>query len=32
MARQIPGIPANWYFDVMTPAFETNYRVLFKRP
>jgi hypothetical protein len=31
MAKHLPGIPAEWYLEVMTPAFETNYRVLFSR-
>jgi len=31
MARHVPGIPAEWYSEVMFPAFATNYRVLFKR-
>jgi hypothetical protein len=31
MARHLPGIPAEWYSEVMSPAFETNDRVLFKR-
>src|SRR5262245_11109522 len=31
MARCLPGIPAEWYSEVMFPAFATNYQVLFKR-
>jgi hypothetical protein len=30
MAKYFPEIPPEWYFEVMRPAFETNYRVLFK--
>ena len=31
MHRQFPEIPPDWYMTVMFPAFETCYRVLFKR-
>ena len=31
MAKRIPGIPAEWYSAVMFPAFETIYRVLFRK-
>ena len=31
MQRQFPDIPTDWYVTVMFPAFETCYRVLYKR-
>lgn len=29
---QFSGIPENWFHDVAFPAFETNYRMLWKKP
>ena len=31
MESHLPGVPADWYLEVMMPAFATNFRVLFRK-
>jgi hypothetical protein len=31
MNRALPGVPQEWYFDIMLPAFEATPTLLFER-